>query len=333
MTNMEANKMVTTESLALQRVDRQDMRLLPRSIEEAWALAERTSKAALVPAAFRDRPHDVFLVVQYGLELGVSPMTALLNIDVIDGKPRMNAQLTVGLVKASPLCKYFTLVETTASKATFETLRTGDPHPTRLTYTLDHAKQAGLLGKRNWQSDAEGMLRNRCAMRLARIVYPDVIGNMYDADEIEEMRDRAAIEVKGTVAPPAPPVAPPPAPKRGTPLPAAKPSAAAPAPAPAPPANGGVRAGHVVKDDWTSEPALASEPPPAPKPDAPPEPAPPPAAVADLMGEWEAKIKDAKTQEATMALWAQVPDALVDRLRPTFQVHRRMLMDMGLWPE
>lgn len=156
----------------------------PSTLDESMMLAERLAKSNLTPRQLRN-PADVFVVLAYGDALGLKAMQALQQIHVIDGKPSLSADLIVGLVKRSPVCEYFMLVESTAESATFKTQRRGEPEPTSYTYSIADAKRAGLLGKRNWQQHPAAMLRARCSAALARAVYQDVAGGLYDPDELD----------------------------------------------------------------------------------------------------------------------------------------------------
>ncbi|MEW5848854.1 MAG: hypothetical protein AB2A00_08565 [Myxococcota bacterium] len=162
--------------------------LVPHNLEQLYKLSHNLSGSALIPNALRNRPADVAVVIMTGLELGLSPMQALRLIHVWNGKPSLSADLIVALVKRSPACKYFRLLESNARLATYETLREGEPEPTRMSFTVEQAQKAGLLNKDVWRNYPEPMLRARAAAYLARIVYPDVVGGIYTEDEGEEIR-------------------------------------------------------------------------------------------------------------------------------------------------
>lgn len=57
------------------------------------AQARILSMSSAVPKALRDKPHDTFLVMLIGRDLGIPLTLALLNIDVIDGTPSLNPKL------------------------------------------------------------------------------------------------------------------------------------------------------------------------------------------------------------------------------------------------
>lgn len=185
----------------------------PEGLEQAWQLAERLATATILPPAYRQRPADAFAAILLGRDLGLSPMQSMLGIHVIDGKPSVSAQTAVALVKRSPLCEYFTCIETSPRAAVYETKRQKEPTPTRLAYTIEDAARAGLVNKQNWKSHPAAMLRARCSYQLARDVYPDVVANLYDPDEVEDMREAAAM-TPTSPAPAKPTAPPPPAPTR-----------------------------------------------------------------------------------------------------------------------
>jgi hypothetical protein len=196
------------------------LEFVPQNIDEAWRMATMFSKAALLPEALRNKPSDVLLIMLMGRELGLSPLAALRGVYVVQGKPYISAQSKIALVRArKDVCKYFRCEETTPDKATFVTERVGDDGPTRVSFTLEHAKRAGLLSKQgNWQTYPDVMLRWRAASQLADLVYSDIIGGIGIHDEYEELKerdggwahradDRARVmdEMTASMAPPEPP--------------------------------------------------------------------------------------------------------------------------------
>lgn len=157
----------------------------PRGIEEAMRLAKLLVSSRLLPRSVTT-PEAAFAIIATGRELGMTAMQSLRSIHVVEGKPTLSADLIAALVKSrSDVCKYFMLVESTVTAATYETLRNGDPQPTRLSFTMDDAARAGLTGKDNWRKYPAAMLRARCITALARAVYPDLALGIYDEDELE----------------------------------------------------------------------------------------------------------------------------------------------------
>lgn len=148
------------------------------------ATAVVAASSALAPDALRNRPQDALIVLMAGRELGFAPMQSLRMLSVIKGKVTLSADATVALVRRSGECVEWRCVETTPSRATYTTRRKGDTEPTVLTWTIEQAQRAGLVGGQGWRSYPEAMLRARCASALARIVYPDLVAGIYDPDEL-----------------------------------------------------------------------------------------------------------------------------------------------------
>lgn len=155
--------------------------------EDAERRAEKLAKSSLLPPDLRGKPADVMVVMVTGHELGLQPMQAIRGIHVIKGRPVLSADLMVALCKRSSECEFFRLVSTSPKEATYETKRKGDPEPTRMQWTIEQASAAGLMGNDNWKRHPDAMLRARCSSALARAVYPDLVGGMYEEDEGKEI--------------------------------------------------------------------------------------------------------------------------------------------------
>ena len=181
--------------------------------ERAEQIAVRLSKSTLLPSALRGKPADLAVIMITGHELGLSPMQALRGLHVVEGRPVLSADLIVGLVKKHPACKYFRLVESTDERATYETMREGEPEPTRITWTIQQAAKAGLTGRQNWKAHPAAMLRARASAALARAVYPDVAMGIYDPDEALDFIDASRISVAKPRVEAKAKAPPPPAPK------------------------------------------------------------------------------------------------------------------------
>ena len=172
----------------------------PRTMAEAWKLAQTFHASGLLPRGIAS-PEAAFTIIATGAELGLSPMASLRSIHVIEGKPVLSAALIAGIVQRRPdLCEGFALVESSDTIATYETTRRGQA-PVRMSFTIEQAQRAGLAGKDIWRKYPHAMLRARASAELARAVYPDVVGGLYDPDEIPGAEARTA-EPRPVVQPP-----------------------------------------------------------------------------------------------------------------------------------
>jgi len=153
----------------------------PNTIEEAVALAQIVFKSKIYPHIGSVEMAVALFAI--GADLGISPMAAVRGIHVIDGKPSPSAELVAGLAKRHPDCEFFTLVETSATVATYEAKRKGDAAPTRMSMTMADAKASGLGGRGPWLKYPAAMLRARVASSLARAVFPDALMALPEEDD------------------------------------------------------------------------------------------------------------------------------------------------------
>lgn len=156
------------------------------SLADAEKMAAKFAESSLIPNNLKGKAADIMVMLVTGHELGLSPMQSLRAMHVINGRPVLSAELIVGLIKRSSACQFFRLVESTDEIATYETQRTDEPQATRLTWTIDQAKKAGLNGD-NWRKHPAAMLRARCSAALGRAVYPDVMLGVMEQNEAEEV--------------------------------------------------------------------------------------------------------------------------------------------------
>jgi len=157
--------------------------IIPRSLPEVTQMAEQLAKSTLLPDALKGKAADVMVQILAGQELGLSPMASIRGVHIVQGKPLLSADTMVALVLGSGVCEYFSVVEETDTKVTYETKRNGSPHPQRVTWSDDDTKLAGLAAKDNWRTHKRQMRRARCKAMLARDVYPDVLAGCYDPHE------------------------------------------------------------------------------------------------------------------------------------------------------
>lgn len=141
-------------------------------------LAVAISKSGMV----QDRPEAVLAKMLKGMELGLPPMAAQAGIDFFDGKLSVRSHMQLAIASS----RYGVRCEALVSNATECTLRLSRPGwaPVEEGYTIAEAKQAGLLGKKNWVSYPKDMLYNRALSRGIKRICPEVGAGVYDPDEL-----------------------------------------------------------------------------------------------------------------------------------------------------
>lgn len=186
--------------------------LIPSSFSDIQIMSRTWADSALIPTTIRGKPSDVAIIIATGLEYGFSPMQSFRYIYIVEGKPALSADALLAVVlRRKDVCKYFYPTEMTAKQVTFKTQRVDAPEASTLTYTVEDAARAGLLGKPNWKLNQIGMLANRCKMTLAKAIYSDLLLGMPSVDELldasEQARDVTPAEppkARRTKAEPAP---------------------------------------------------------------------------------------------------------------------------------
>jgi len=156
---------------------------LPERMEYAKALAG----SSLIPRAFQQRPADVLVAIEYGNALGIAPIVALSEINVINGSPSLSASLMAALARQAG---HKVRVTGDDRSATCTIVRADDPDFSH-TATWDEAKakSAGLWNKGHWAKDAGTMLRWRAISECVRFACSEVLGGIrYTPEEVHEMQ-------------------------------------------------------------------------------------------------------------------------------------------------
>jgi len=155
-------------------------------VEPAYELAVKMARTSFVPAAYRGKPDELLAAILTGNELGLGPMTAMAKIHNIDGRAAISAEL----MRALPLAHGHTISveEASSSKVTVVGFRKGDPeHASRITWTADMVKRAGLEGKQNHRKYPQAMLLARATGDLCRTIFADCLaGISYTVEELQD---------------------------------------------------------------------------------------------------------------------------------------------------
>jgi hypothetical protein len=186
-----------------------------------WAelehFADYVIESSMVPSSFWDkntkkpRKADIILAVQFGAEVGLTPMQSLSNIMVTNGRPTVWGDAVPGLVNASGICLYINeWFEGTGDhfRAVCETHRKGRPSPVRAEFSVGDAKMAKLWGKTGydgkptpWVTSPRRMLQQRARGFALRDAYPDVLKGLLTTEEVMDYPEDGIIPPAGPAAP------------------------------------------------------------------------------------------------------------------------------------
>lgn len=153
--------------------------------EPVAKLAVDISQTEFVPAALRGKPAAITAAILYGRELGLGPMQSLQNIDVIDGRPAVSAEMARALALAAGHELY--VEETTTTRCVVRGRRANSREWVTVTWTMDDAKRAGLDGRPNYRRHPRRMLQARATGELCHLLFSDAIGGM--PFTLEELTD------------------------------------------------------------------------------------------------------------------------------------------------
>ena len=158
--------------------------LRPSNLTEAIEVAKLMAHSGMVPKQYEGNPGAVLVAIQMGAELGLSPMSAIQNIAVINGRPSLWGDAMLALIVSHPKCE--DVVESFDEKtmtATCMVKRSGRT-PIERTFSMADAKTAGLQGKQGpWSQYPKRMLQQRARGFALRDAFPDALRGIISCEE------------------------------------------------------------------------------------------------------------------------------------------------------
>lgn len=174
----------------------------PATVKEGMELAAWIAKSDLAPRDYKDKPQNVLIAMQMGLEVGLSPMQAIQNIAVINGRPSIWGDAMLALVQNHKDFESIDENQSTAEKGVCIVKRRG-MEPQRREFTVDDARKAGLWGKQGpWQTAPARMLKLRARAFALRDTFADALRGLQSAEEQRDVVETTTVEpTKTTTAP------------------------------------------------------------------------------------------------------------------------------------
>jgi len=151
-------------------------------------------KSGLAPRSMA-RQEQVFIALQMGMEVGLSPMQAIQNIAVINNKPSIYGDGALALAMGTGLVEDFEeRIDGGGDDrvAVCTVMRRGVKTPYVRTFSVSDAKSAGLWGKSGpWQQYAERMLQMRARGFALRDSFPDALHGLITSEEAQDYPESA----------------------------------------------------------------------------------------------------------------------------------------------
>jgi hypothetical protein len=175
----------------------EDSLLSASKFEHAFRMAKMVAQSALVPKAYKDKPQDVLVAMEMGRSLGLSPLSAIQNIAVINGKPCLYGDAVLSVCLGHP--EFDDIKEEALLDDKGETIgyrcavkRTGMT-PVVRSFTVEDARRAGLWGKEGpWKQYANRMLQMRARGFALRDSFADALGGIRMVEEVNDYTEKKA---------------------------------------------------------------------------------------------------------------------------------------------
>jgi len=182
-----------------------------RDLDAMWRWSNYVAASGLAPKGI-EKPESIVVAIQMGLELGLSPMAALQNIAVINGRPTVwgDAQLAIvrGTGELEKFNEYYeengarllrnpsTFTDTTTAVCY---VKRAGCEPQESSFSVADAKKAGLWGKQGpWSQYPARMLRFRARSFALRDNFGDALRGIRATEEVMDMADVISVETVET---------------------------------------------------------------------------------------------------------------------------------------
>jgi hypothetical protein len=191
---MEKGELVEMPPAQLQTSKQVMGGLVPTTLDELWRMAVMFSKSGMMPKHV-ERAESICVAIQMGLEVGLSPMQAVQNIAVINGRPSIWGDAALGLVQASGKLEEFNESfsgepYTDTWTATCMAKRRGKGEPIVREFSYRDAKQAELTSKSGpWQQYPKRMLQMRARSWALRDGFADVLRGLQTREEVLDIEE------------------------------------------------------------------------------------------------------------------------------------------------
>lgn len=151
-------------------------------------------KTGFLPQSIKTAEQAMAIILT-GRELGIGPMAALNNINVIQGKPTVAPQLMLALINRTGQLEEFTINDDGQCCTVLMKRRGRQPHVESFSmkdaalmktseYINGEKKTISLSEKYNWKQQPATMRKWRAVAACARVVFADVILGLYIPDEM-----------------------------------------------------------------------------------------------------------------------------------------------------
>jgi hypothetical protein len=163
---------------------------LPDNIDDAWRVAKIISESSMVPSHFQNKPNDVLVALQWGMDVGIPGIQALQNIAVIGRSPAIWGDAALALIVSRADCE--DVREFFEGDDAVCIIKRKDRTEVERRFTMKDASQAGLLGKAGpWKQYPKRMMQMRARSWAMRDSFPDALKGLAIAEEAQDIPENA----------------------------------------------------------------------------------------------------------------------------------------------
>lgn len=183
-----SNQAPTTETLP----DKRDLKaggglvaIRPQGLSEYWKFAQYIANSDLAPKDYKDKPENCLIAMQMGAEIGLSPMQAIQNIAVVNGRATLYGDAIPALLRQSSEWdesgyeEFFEGVPLNDDFVAVCRMKRKGGKVQERRFSVKDAKLASLWGKAGpWKNYPKRMLQMRARGFNARDNFADVLSGL-----------------------------------------------------------------------------------------------------------------------------------------------------------
>lgn len=157
------------------------------------------SQTAAIPARYQGKPNDILTTMLMGRELGVSPLEALNEFYLVNGRVSISGKMLAALIwRAGHVIVCDPGVEG-ATVRSWRKINDSYFEMPEVSFTLEDAKRAGLASKDTYKQYPAAMMAWRAVTLCARLHFPDVVSAIGYVPEEVGLEDPDLIQAEANV--------------------------------------------------------------------------------------------------------------------------------------
>ena len=172
------------------------------TLKSAWQCAQLIAEAGeLCPYAYRNNPYKVICAIQYGMEIGLSPMQSVWWVRIFNGVPSVPGEALLALCLASGKLENMRTTSNEDNTAVTVMMKRKGMDEMTVTYTQEDAERAGLWGKMvkrkhdgqmipsPWVTDPVAMMTWRAQGKIMKHRFSDILKGIVTQEEAQDYEE------------------------------------------------------------------------------------------------------------------------------------------------